>query len=117
MSQVQIDFAKKITEEAIQAGVDHANAIHECWSDVAFDFFKGYAEINPRFMTEDVRMASKGLVPEPPTARAWGWIALKAAKAGIVHNKNRETDKVKNIRAHHANAAVWKSLIVKQRSR
>ena len=110
--QGSFDFSKQVTDAAIQRAVDHANVVHEDWSEKAFDFLKGYAEINPRFMTEDVRNASAGAVPEPPSARAWGGVVRRAVKAGIIYQ--RGTDRVKNVRAHGANAAVWMSTIVKR---
>lgn len=109
--QASFDFRRQITDDAIQAAVDHANVTHIDWSGQAFDFLKGYAEINPRFMTEDVRNASSGLVPTPPSARAWGGVVRRAVKAGIIYQSG--TDRVKNVRAHGANAAVWISAIVK----
>jgi hypothetical protein len=111
MKQTEIDFAKKATDEAIQRGVDHANAVHSNWSDQAFEFLKGYAEINPIFMVEDVRNASKGVVPSPPTDKAWGGVIRKAAFNGIVFRAGYR--EVKNVRAHRTPASVWKSTIVK----
>lgn len=111
MIQGEIDFGKKITEAAIQTAEVHANVVHDGWSEKAYDFLKGYAEINPVFMAEDVRNASKGLVPSPPTERAWGAIIRRASTEGIIMHGGY--NQVKNVRAHHANASVWKSLIVK----
>jgi hypothetical protein len=111
MKQGEIDFRKEITDSAIKAAEIHANVVHDGWSERAYDFLKGYAEINPVFMAEDVRNASKGVVPSPPTERAWGAIIRKASVASMItHAGYRQ---VKNVRAHHANASVWKSLIVK----
>lgn len=112
MSQSQIDFAKKVTDEAIQRGVDHADAVHEKWSLQAFEFLKGYAEINPVFMVEDVRNASVGIVPIPPTSKAWGGVVRKAAIAGLVFKAGYK--EVKNVKAHRTPASVWKSSIVKR---
>lgn len=110
-AQTQLNFS--ITESAIKRAVDHADAIHEGWSEKAYEFFVDYAKINSRFKTEDVRAASVGVVPEPPHRRAWGGIARKAAHAGIIHNHNNETGKVKNIKAHNCLVQIWKSTIVK----
>jgi hypothetical protein len=107
--QREIDF--KITADAIQRGVDHADKVHGNWSDQAYEFLKGYAEINPVFMVEDVRNASQGIVPEPPSKKAWGGVIRKAAHNGIVFKAGYRT--VKNVKAHHTPASVWKSTIVK----
>jgi hypothetical protein len=78
MKQTEIDFAKKVTDEAIQRGV-----------------------------------ASKGVVPSPPTDKAWGGVIRKAAFSGIVFRAGYR--EVKNVRAHRTPASVWKSTIVKHR--
>lgn len=113
-AQTQIQFGKQLAREGAERAERHANAVHDSWSEKALEFFKGYAESNPKFMVEDVRFASQGLVPVAPSQRSWGAIVLKAAKAGWIHNDNREFSQVKNGKAHRANAAVWKSLICKR---
>ena len=112
MIQTQIDFSKKATEEGIKKALDHANAVSENWGEVAYDFLKGYIEINPMFMAEDVRFASQGVVPSPPSQRAWGGIIRKAAEAGLIRSNGQK--KVKNAKAHMAFATEWLSLIVKR---
>lgn len=112
MIQTQIDFSKQVTQRGIQQAVDHANAVHKDWCDIAFDFLKGYIEINPMFMAEDVRFASQGIVPIPPTQRAWGGIIRKAASMNLIKSNGQK--QVKNVKAHMAFATEWRSLIVKR---
>lgn len=112
MKQLSMDLGKKLKEDGMKRAVDHANAVHKEWSEVAYDFLKGYIEINPMFMTEDVRFASQGIVPSPPSQRAWGSVIRRAAVEGIIFKAG--TKSVKNGKAHMAFATVWKSLIVKQ---
>jgi hypothetical protein len=71
----------------------------------------GYAERNAKFMAEDVRFASQGLIENPPSQRAWGGVFARAAKKEIIHNNDDEYKPVKNANAHCTPAAVWKSLI------
>lgn len=53
------------------------------WKEEAFEAFKQYARTNEEFTTEDVRRANSEL-SAPPDDRAWGHIALRAKREGIV---------------------------------
>ena len=110
MEQMRIDLDAKKARNKRESGISqaehHANTVHNKWSDQAFEFLKGYIAINPLFMTEDVRYASQGVVPSPPSQRAWGAVIRRAAVAGIIVKAGMKS--VKNIKAHMANASVWK---------
>lgn len=71
------------------------------WSETAYNFFINYAKnIGKPFMTNDVVLASSGIVPDTEDKRAWGQIPVKAQRAGLIvwldykrgenpkHNKN-----------------------------
>ena len=60
-----------------------ANNAGDEWKEVAFDAFKQYARRHSTFTTEQVRLASPDVRP-PPDARAWGQVALRAKREGIV---------------------------------
>lgn len=64
----------------------HADREIADWSKNALAFFDLYAHQKPDgFLTEEVRAwAEKMGFPPPPDDRAWGHIAKKAAKQGIV---------------------------------
>ena len=64
------------------ADVAASNAGDE-WKEAAFDAFKRYARTNAEFTTEQVRLASTDIAP-PPDPRAWGQIALRAKREGVV---------------------------------
>lgn len=117
MNQVSIQFDKKQSrarrDDGIKRAVDKADTVHNQWSEKALDFLRGYAEINPKFMIEDVRYASQGVVPSPPSQRSWGAIVLKALRAGWIYKVPGEIQQVRNAKAHMANAQVWRSNIVK----
>ena len=53
------------------------------WKEEAFEAFRQYARNNDEFTTEDVRRANPDL-PAPPDDRAWGHIARRAKREGIV---------------------------------
>jgi hypothetical protein len=57
------------------------------------------------FQVEDVRASCAGVVPEAPSARAWGGIIVRARRAGLV--KKVGTDSVRNPNANCAIATVW----------
>lgn len=105
--QYSIEFpsGEDLRDEAIQRALDHADQEAEKWSDHAYEFLLKYMEEHPTFMTEDVRLASSGIIPEPPSQRAWGGIVRRASQAGLI--MSTRTQSVKNPAAHCANAAVW----------
>lgn len=53
------------------------------WNDMAYDAFKAYAVTHATFTTEEVRLANPDL-PKPPDTRAWGQVALRAKRDGVV---------------------------------
>jgi hypothetical protein len=92
-------------DKGIQQSLDSANTVVKNWSDIAYGFLLGYADSHKEFMVEDMRNASVGFVPEPPSKRAWGGIAVRAAKNGIIRRKCFQN--VKNVKAHRTPATLW----------
>ena len=108
MIQTEIEFSRQVTEEGIQRAVDSANRVHENWSDKAYDYLLNFVKTRKkgeRFLIEDVRQDATTLVPHPPSYRAWGAIARRAIMEGVIVKVGYR--KVKNSRAHQANAAVY----------
>ena len=91
--------------EGMQQAIDHANDKEPKWSDIAYGFLLRYMRSNVRFMTEDVRQASEGVVPEPPSQRAWGAVIIRAVKEKKIVRHSYQ--KVKNVKAHSTPASVW----------
>jgi len=80
MNQLSISFDGQVEGHRLaNIAADHAG--HE-WKQSAFDAFCSYARQHPQFTVEEVRNASS--VPQPPTNKAWGAIAIRARDAGIV---------------------------------
>lgn len=103
--------AMELAMEGARRALDHANAVEQNWGDLAFQFFKLYAQAHTLFQTEDVRVWSyKNGLPHAPDGRAWGAIALEAKRAKIIVCDSYANTKVKP--AHAAPRAVWKSLIM-----
>jgi hypothetical protein len=102
---------KPVTDAAIrrdggiQRAVDHANYTNDGWSDAAYSFFLSYITRHQSFMTEEVRAASYGIVPEPPSLRAWGAVIVRAAREGLIRRIGYQ--QVKNANAHMTPAALW----------
>lgn len=92
-------------DNGIQQSLDSANSKVKNWSDIAYGFLLGYANSHSEFMIEDIRNASVGFVPEPPSKRAWGGVTVKAAKNGIIKRKGFRN--VKNVKAHCTPATLW----------
>lgn len=106
MIQLNMELGNKLREAGMAQAVDHANAVHQDWSEKAFEFLKVFIKSNPMFMTEDLRYASQGIVPSPASQRAWGSIIRRAALEGLIFRSGY--GQVKNSKAHRANAGVWK---------
>ena len=108
-AQTTIDFSRTARDKGIQQATDHADAVHDKWSKQAFDQFKIFltSQVEP-FKMEDFRNEVSGVLPEPPSLRAFGGIAMRAAKAGLI--KRIGYTQVTNIKAHRANCALWQKI-------
>lgn len=85
----------------IKRAVEKANREINDWSEIAFKFFCEFAKNSKEpFMTNDVVLASENVIPQPENKKAWGHIAVKAIKNGIV--KSIGYSKGKNPK-HHCN--------------
>lgn len=81
-----------------------ANHAGEDWKDRAFAAFVAHAKDHQAFTTEDVREASPH-VGEPPDLRAWGQVALRARREGIVRSLGWIKPKAKNV--HGGVVTLW----------
>jgi len=109
---LDIKQARAERDNGIKRAADHADRVSDGWSDRAYQFLlKFLGNHNGPFMAEEVRSAAALMDFElPPSARAWGSVVLKAAKAGIIERIGIQ--KVKNKNAHCANATVWRQVPV-----
>lgn len=98
----------ELRDQGMQRATNHADAVINDWSETAYQFLLGYLHSHSLFMTEDVRKASEGIVPEPPSLRAWGSIIVRAAKSGFIKRAGYEN--VKNARAHSTPATLWRKI-------
>jgi hypothetical protein len=98
----------ELMEQGIKQAVDNANNVNEGWSDVAYNFLLEFIDYYwfDTFMTEEVRAHAHGVVPVPPSKRAWGGIIRKAVKEGLIKRDSYKS--VKNPKAHSTPATLWR---------
>ena len=109
--QFDIDFGRRLRDRGIALAVDHADKQVSQWSQIAYDHFLEYLRRLPRghtFMIEDFRHYMGSRLVEPPSLRAYGAIAVRGAKYGLI--KRIGYQQVKNSTAHRTPAAVWEKL-------
>jgi len=95
-----------LRDNGIKVSVENADKTIDNWSEKAYSFFIKYIRDKDFFMTEDVRVASEGLLETPPSKRAWGSITLRAKREGIIESVGFSS--VKNPKAHSTPATLWK---------
>lgn len=109
MSQTEIDFTgEELRDAGIAQAIESADWKEPEWSEKAYKTLIAYlSNQHGEFMTEQFRNWAKIFkrLSDPPSARAYGGIMRKAAKAGLI--KKIGYDQVTNPTAHCANAAVW----------
>lgn len=108
-TQLDIFTARENRDKGILKAVTHADKVNTGWSEKAFKMFcEWLAGWQPgyKFTIEQFRQIAqiRGL-PDPPHARAFGSLAVRAKKAGLINSNG--TVKVRNPKAHCANAACW----------
>ena len=86
------------------------NATTDQWKAEAMDFLKSFATNGKEFITEDVRIASEGKIPQPKEQRCWGQLMRNAAKAGIIQNTGR-FGLMKNKQSHSGIKTLWRGLV------
>jgi hypothetical protein len=103
--QLDIFTSQILRDKGIQQAINHADQVKPLWSEQAYNCLLNYIRYNDEFMTEDVREASKHQLSEPPSARAWGGIIVKAVKCGLIYRKGFKN--VSNVKAHCTPATLW----------
>jgi hypothetical protein len=98
-----------LRDRDIKRAIQHAEEFYNDWQKTALDFVYLYAINHRKFSGEMVRQTAKGIVPDPPSLRAWGGIIMIAAKRGWIRQIGYI--KVVNPKAHKANAAYWESIL------
>lgn len=113
---VQLDIfgAEKNRRKGTKIAADNADQLNRNWQQQAYAFFITWIRQQPpkhKFMFEDVRQAAgKAGIPEPPSNRAWGAIAVKAARPEEKLIRHVGYGKTENIKAHRTPAAIWQKI-------
>jgi hypothetical protein len=97
---------QQLRDEGMQKAEDNANQKTPEWSWYAYKFLLSFIRNHNTFMVEEVRESAKGIIPEPPSKRAWGGIVVRAAKNGFIERAGY--GKVKNPKAHCTPATLWR---------
>lgn len=102
--------ARAQRDAGIQAAVNHADAVDPGWPERAYRHFVAYARAHGQFLTEAARNAAEcaGLAP-PPDKRAWGGVASRAARAGVVVRTGYAP--ASDPKVHCSIATVWRSKV------
>jgi len=95
---------RKLGHEGAQRAADHAGAQ---WQAEAWLAFCTYVVGHKQFTMEAVRLASPQ-VPSPPDNRAWGVIALRAKRAGMI--RRVRFVEAQNPNCHAANIVLWERI-------
>ena len=103
--QLDLFSGQKLRDIGISQSMENADKQCNHWTYHAYQFLLNYIKSNKEFLAEDVRIASEGIVEEPPSKRAWGGIFVKAVKSGLIKRKGFMN--VKNPKAHCTPATLW----------
>lgn len=99
--------ARDARDAGIATAEAHADRINPTWRDLAYAELVAYAQRTPVFTIEQLRGSLNGRLENPPSLRAWGGIAQRAVRAGvIVHHGWREAE---NPACHCGEVRVWRS--------
>lgn len=104
MNESKEKSGRELRDLGIKKAIYNANENYN-WSELAYKFLVLYTKSNKEFMAEQVRRASIGIVPLPPSNRAWGAIFVQASKSKII--KRIGYKEVTNPKAHRTPATLW----------
>lgn len=77
--------ATELKNDGIERAKNKADKENYLWSEKAYAFFIEYAKNSKEpFMCNDVVLASLNVLPQPENLKAWGAIAVKAMKSGLI---------------------------------
>ena len=104
-NQLNMFESSTLRDEGIKQALQSAEDKAENWGEQAYSFLLEYIKTHTEFMAEEVRVASSGIVPEPPSKRAWGGVIVRARKNNLIESKGFSL--VSNPKAHRTPATLW----------
>jgi hypothetical protein len=99
-----MNAAALIVEKA-EAAASHAG---DAWKVSAYDALVAHAKLHPTFIVEDVRVSNPQL--SAPSARAWGAIALRAKRNGVIRKCGMSMTRICTENSHPTFVALWESI-------
>lgn len=102
MSQTAVEAR----DAGIAVAVEHADRVHPSWRERAYDALVAYAATHPTFTIEQLRADVGATLEDPPSQRAWGGIAQRAQRAGLIeHHGWTQAD---NPACHCGEVRIWR---------
>lgn len=111
--ELDLGRGKQLAEAGLSLAVESAEKKEKGWSRLCWQLFLVWLRRQRRgseFKIEDFRkyLYDYDLISAPPSERAFGFVSVKAKKEGWIAFVR--TEKVKNKKAHGANASVWRKI-------
>lgn len=105
-----IEEGERLREIGMNQAADHAEQVDNGWQQKAFNLLTEWLRkkgTGRQFTMESFRieMEIEEKISKPPSLRAWGSIAVKASKAGIIKKVGHAT--VINKNAHRCFCSLW----------
>lgn len=101
---------RALRDEGINRAAEHAERVEPDWKDIAYDAFCRIARQHQEFTTEQARHLSR-VVPDPPDKRAWGQVARRAVRAGIIEKAGYAV--ADDPKVHRNVVTLWRSRIAR----
>lgn len=100
--------SRRLRDTGIQRAYDHAEDDEPAWGERAYRLLLEFiaSTADDTFMTEDVRLWARPRLVAPPDNRAWGHVALRAAKSGLIIKHGYAAQK--DPKHHMAPGTVWR---------
>lgn len=105
MEKLNVDEGGQLRDDGMCVALENAESHSKNWVDDAYGFLLEFIKTNKEFLAEDVRVSSIGIVPEPPSKRAWGAVFGKAHRNNVISRIGYSH--VKNPKAHRTPATLW----------
>lgn len=101
--------ARDARDNGIATASNHADRIDPTWRERAYNALVEHAKTHPTFTIEQLRAAAGPTLEDPPSLRAWGGVAQRAQKSGILEHHGWIPSE--NPACHTGEVRVWKSRI------
>lgn len=100
-----VEVGRAMADRGAGLAADRADRVTPGWSDHARLFAERFLGTVSRFTAEDLRDAARGIVAEPPDARAWGVILRSLAHQRRIHRVG--FGESRNPGSHARPVAIW----------